>query len=425
MSTARKIAYLSAAQAFQWLPERAIRRHQLARLRRVLAHCERSVPLYREAFRAAGVRARDLRRLEDLAIFPRVTREQIVDAYPDGVLSRRPREGDVLFRTSATSGLSMRIAYSAAANDFLDAIYGRALFATGYRPWERIAYFWWEEEPKPLRVYERLGLMRKDLLNMSPDPYTQLEQLRGLQPRWIYNFPSVMTMIARIVEEEGVDDLRPRGIICHGELMPKATQREIARVFGCPVFDQYGAQEFNRLGWDCELHDAMHLDADSVVLEVLDGGEPVAPGEEGELVFTGLANPLMPLVRYRIGDTGRLVPGPCPCGRGLPRYEVTEGRADDVLTLPGGRRLGPRVIAPAVERIAGIRQYRVVQTRTDRVEVRVVHEPSAPPGMPAQVERTLRELLGPDVTLHVERVDEIPLNRRGKLRKVVCEVRAA
>ena len=119
------------------------------------------------------------------------------------------------------------------------------------------------------------------------------------------------------------------------------------------MWNQYGAQEFNRVGWDCSEHQTMHLDADSVVLEVLDpdGDRPLAPGEEGELVLTGLHNDLMPLVRYRIGDAGRLVEGPCGCGRALPLFEITEGRLDDILSLPDGRRIGPRVLAPRIEQV--------------------------------------------------------------------------
>ena len=234
MSLTRKLAYLAEVEAVQWLPPRAVTELSLSKLRRMLAHAEQNVPLYRELFDKAGVSSRDVRMLGDFAHFPTVTREQIVAAYPDGVLARPPRASDVVFRTSGTSGLFMEIAYDAAANDFLDAVYGRALFSTGYRPWHKIAYFWWEEEDRPLRSYERLGLMKKSFLSMAPDPRVQLEELRALEPDYIYNFPSAMMMIARMVEKEGLGRLSPRGIVCHGEFMPAPIQREIARISAAP-----------------------------------------------------------------------------------------------------------------------------------------------------------------------------------------------
>jgi phenylacetate-CoA ligase len=345
-----------------------------------------------------------------------------VDAYPEGVLARRPRASDVVFRTSGTSGLFMEIAYDAAANDYLDAVYGRALFSTGYRPWHKIAYFWWEEQGKPLRSYERLGLMKKSYLSMAPDPRVQLEELRALHPDYIYNFPSAMMMIARMVEQEGLGSLSPRGIVCHGEFMPAPIQKEISRIFRCPVYNQYGAQEFNRMAWDCGAHGPLHVDADSVILEVLDGERPMPPGREGEVVVTGIANPLMPLIRYRIGDAGRLVAGRCPCGRGLPLMELTEGRMDDVLTLPGNRRVGPRTLAPRIEALHGFTQYRVVQKSTATVEVLVVWAPGKSEADEKMLGSTVRDVLGPDVAVTLRAVDSIPLNRRGKLRKVVSEV---
>jgi phenylacetate-CoA ligase len=423
MSLARKLVHLQAALAFQWLPPAVVRAIQLRRLKAMLRFCERAVPLYRETFRKAGVRADDLRRLEDLARFPTLTREQLCAAYPDGVQPRRPKEGDVVFRTSGTSGLFMEIAYSAEAADLLDAVYLRALLNAGYRPWQKLAYFWWESEAKPLKPYERVGLMRKAMVPVDPDPRVQLGHLRRLRPEVIYHFPSSMGLLAQLVLEEGLGDLRPRTIICHGELLPEETRQRISSAFQCPVFNQYGAQEFNRLGWDCHLHRGLHLDADSVVLEVLDGDRPAAPGVEGELVFTGLVNRLMPLVRYRIGDVGRLEEGRCGCGRGLPLYQVTEGRRDDVLRLPGGRRVGPRTLAPRIEELRGFTQYRVIQEEPDRVKVLLVKEPGAN-GVEATVSEVVRRVLGADIAVEVQAVPEIPLSRRGKLRKVVCQLRS-
>lgn len=422
MSLTGKLASLQARFAFQWLPPALVRAAQLRRLRAMLAFVETEVPLYRESFRRAGVHARDLRTIQDLAAFPMVTREEVVAAYPDGILSRPVGPRDVEFRTSGTSGLFMRIAYSESANDFLDAVYARALFATGYRPWHRFAYFWWEDRPKSLRVYERLGLMKKTFLPVDPDPDVQLRALAALRPHFVYHFPSSLRMIAQRAVATGTT-IRPRGVVCHGEFLPEEVGREIGRAFGCPVWNQYGAQEFNRLGWDCARHDGLHLDADSVVLEVLDGDRPAPDGQTGELCFTGLENRLMPLVRYRIGDLGRTLPGRCACGRGLPRFEITEGRADDVLSLAGGRTVGPRSLAPRIEALDGFSQYRVVQKTVDRLEVLFVRVAGAPPALGDTLAAVVRDVVGPGIHVDARPVDEIPLSRRGKLRKVVSELR--
>ncbi len=418
MSTLRKLAYLSAAEAFQWLPPAAVRKFQFNKLRRMLSFSEKHVPWYRESFRDAGVSARDFRRLEDLAHFPTTTREQVVAAYPDRIRYRDPRPPDVVFTTSGTSGQFMEIAYDAAANDYLDAVYARALFQTGYRPWHKLAYFWGESRRAP-RLYERLGLMRKSYIELVPDPSIQLAELEALAPDWVYVFPSSMALLARLVEDGRQPGISPRGIICHGELLPPATRDQIANAFSCPVFDLYGAQEFNRMAWDCSQHGALHIDADSVYIEALRDGQVAAPGQEGELVVTGLVNRLMPLIRYRIGDAGRLLSDTCACGRGLPMLELTEGRVDDILVLENGTRLGPRTLAPRIEAVRGFSQYRLLQKSASRVELQVVWQKSAGAAEAEKLRDVMQELMGPGTQIEVTSVTSIPLNRRGKLRKVV------
>ncbi len=420
MPVARKLWYLQRAVRFQWLSVDEVRREQLRKLKAMVTFCEKNVPLYQDKFRAAGVRAADLRTLEDLKKFPTVTREEVVAAYPDRLLYRKATPEDRVFRTSGTSGLFMEINYSERANDFLDAIYLRALLVAGYRPWNRIAYFW--EEPKPAGLYERLGLMRKHMLPVDPDPRAQLANIRRIKPEIIYHFPSSMAMLARLIEAEGIRDVKPRSIVCQGEFMPRETQEEISRAFGCPVFNQYGAQEFNRIGWNCERIDGMHMDAESVVIEVMDGDRSLGPDEDGELVITGLDNELMPLIRYRVGDAGKLRADACPCGRGLPMFEVTEGRIDDIIALPSGRKMGPRTLAPRVEQLHGFTQYRIVQKELDRFEMMLVRDVDAPSDLEDQVARRMREVLGDDIRVTVTSVPEIPLNRRGKLRKIVSEL---
>jgi phenylacetate-CoA ligase len=419
MSLARKLFYLQNAVAMQWAPRAAIEALQLRRLRSMVAFAEAHVPLYREKFRSAGVAASDLRSVADLAHLPMLTREEVVAAYPDGILSRAPRPDDVVFRTSGTSGLFMQIAYSAEANDFLDAIYARALFATGYRPWDRMAYFWWDAAEKPRKIYERAGLMKKHFLPVDPDPEKQLARLDELRPSVIYHFPSSLLLIARILEREPHHALKPRLLICHGEFMADAQQRELERVFRCKVYNQYGAQEFNRMGWDCSRHAGLHEDADSVRIEVVKDGAVAKPGEEGELVVTGLVNRLMPLIRYRIGDLGTRIEAPCACRRGLPMFTITEGRADDVLVMPGGARIGPRTLAPRIEELPGFRQYRVIQTGPADIEVMVVKEKAAPLDLEPRIEKVILGVLGAGVRVQIRAVPEIPLSRRGKLRKIV------
>src|SRR5262245_16930105 len=102
MTTPRKLGYLGGRMAFQRLPRTVSDAIKLRRLRRVLGVAERHVPLYRDTFRRAGVSAKDLHTLADIRHFPILTRDEVIDSYPDGILSRPPAPEDVVFRTSGT-----------------------------------------------------------------------------------------------------------------------------------------------------------------------------------------------------------------------------------------------------------------------------------------------------------------------------------
>ena len=292
--------------AFQWLPLPAISIYKLNRLRAVVRHAEQHVPLYREKFRKAGVSARDLLAIDDLRWFPTLTREEVIDAYPDGILSRPPRPADVVFRTSGTSGQFMQIAYSARANDFLDAVYGRALFNAGYRPWDRIAYYWWEPEPKPLTDLRAARLDEKELFADPRRSGKAAGRSRLARPGRRLS-----------LSERALDDRADPGARARPPSLQAAPGDLPRRIHGGRAADLHGTRarnvrfttstaRRNSTAWAgiAASNAGFHEDSDSVHIEILNGDQPAKRGEEGEVVVTGLANDLMPLIRYRIGDAG-------------------------------------------------------------------------------------------------------------------------
>ena len=88
--------------------------------------------------------------------------------------------------------------------------------------------------------------------------------------------------------------------------------------------------------------------------------------------MTSLANHAMPLIRYEIGDTGELLAGRCPCGRGLPLMRPTWGRSVDYLALADGTVITPYDMTCAIEHLPGMLRYQIVQRAIDRVEVLVL-----------------------------------------------------
>jgi phenylacetate-CoA ligase len=120
-----------------------------------------------------------------------------------------------------------------------------------------------------------------------------------------------------------------------GGLASPAMATRIGAGLGCRFVNKYGTSELGAVAASCGKSPGMHLFEDLFLAEVLRRGQPVPPGEVGQLAFTDLINTAMPLIRYEVGDVGRLLTDPCPCGRRTARIEVL-GRVQEVLDAPSG-----------------------------------------------------------------------------------------
>lgn len=162
----------------------------------------------------------------------------------------------------------------------------------------------------------------------------------------------------------------------------------------------------------------MHVMAENVVLEIFTGDRPAPPGESGEIVVTHLDAYAMPMIRYRTGDVGRLLPQRCLCGRGLPLMDVIAGRTTDFLCTPDGDVKHALSIIYPLRETRGIRQFRVVQHENFAVTIDVVCDDRAATVTRESIERSVRPIVGEDVSLSVRYVASIPQIGSGKFRYV-------
>lgn len=250
-----------------------------------------------------------------------------------------------------------------------------------------------------------------------------LEALARHRVRYLVGYPSALAVLAALAAEQGLAAPRLAVVIANAEPLYEHQRRTIAGVFGCPVRDTYGTAELVAAAGECGAG-RLHLWPEVGVWEVLEDGEdvPMAAGETGRLVATGLLNADMPLVRYEVGDRAALAPedASCPCGRTLPIVASLVGRLDDVVVTPEGRRVGR--LDPVFKADLPIREAQIVQTSAARVALRVVPAPGYGPAVADDLARRLSERLGPSMTVAVEEVERLPRGGAGKLRGVVSEL---
>jgi phenylacetate-CoA ligase len=422
----RKIFYMSQVIRNQWLSAEEIKHLQFGKLKKIIKHAYFNTKFYNRKLSDAGLHPKDIKCTEDLMKIPMTTKRELLDNYSSGIISRNHKLSEChIENTSGSGGLKLNVALDYKGKDFCDCVYGRALFAIGYKPWQPMAYFWPDTKHKK-EFHEYFGLMPKNWISSHIKAEEQLDILMGLRPEIIYSFPTTLTVLAKMIESDRTryGPIRPRFIVSHAELLAGETRRYLESVFDCPVYNEYGATEFGfRMAWECTERRGMHLDADSIFVEFLDGNFlPVPPGQSKEMVVTGLVNEAMPLIRYRIGDTGIPSERKCPCGRGLPLVESIEGRKDDYIRLPSGKLISPRALVPLVEQFRDILEFRIIQHKEDLFRVYIVNPRGIGTQTISELKSSLSDMMNEEVEISVETVSELPRNERGKLKSVISEV---
>lgn len=311
-------------------------RFQLERLRETLEYARSRSKFYENTLRGIPLAG-----ISDLAAL-----EQIPFTTPDDIrregtrmvcVSQQHIARIITLSTSGTSGQPKRLFFS--EKDLLSCV---DFFECGMRTMvaagDTVRTFLGEATPGGTVDLLRQGLDRVGattiIHTISGDMGARLADPSALEATCYVGLAWHMLQTARANPA-----LRPRNVLLCADYVPDAVAAAICDTWQCEVFTHYGSTESCLAGGvECNAHNGYHgRDAD-LLFEVVDPatGKQVPDGQYGELVFTTLGREAMPLIRYRTGDTARILNTPCPCGSPLRRVDKVMGRYSSVTPLPGG-----------------------------------------------------------------------------------------
>ncbi|TFW29675.1 phenylacetate--CoA ligase family protein [Massilia arenosa] len=411
-----------------WSPER-LRALQLERLRALLVRAGSKSPYYRDTFQRIGFDPAAITSLKDLERLPLLDKPTI-RAHSDGI---RAEDAGTLarFNTGGSSGEPLifyigkeRVSHDVAAK------------------WR--ATRWWDVDigdreivvwgsPIELGAQDRMRAVRDTLLRTELLPAFEMSEakldsfvarIRERKPRMLFGYPSALSHIARHAEARGqrMDDLGIRVAFVTSEKLYDEQRAQIERTFGCPVANGYGGRDAGFIAHQCPAG-SMHITAEDIIVETLDQqGQPVAPGEAGEIVVTHLATGDFPFIRYRTGDIGVLGSEQCACGRGLPLLKEIQGRSTDFLVARDGTVMHGLALVYILRDMPVVKSFKIVQESLDLTRVQVVLEQPLDDAIRAQIVKGFRARLGAEVEIEVEQVPEILPEKSGKFRYVISKV---
>jgi phenylacetate-CoA ligase len=398
------------------------------RLRRLLVFAHQHLPYYRNLFTRCGVNPVGADPCAELRKLPALTKNDVRAAglrlvWPD------VRGGLIAATSGGTTGdtLYFYVDRRRQAQDLAARLFMQSLF--GVQPGDRRLHLWGspiESRAGRLRQW-RDRLLNEMLLNafdLSParlDEY--LARVLQFQPRVLYGYPTALALLA----QHAARRLGPRDfswlrlVVTTGEELTPDQRNQLRATFGAPVASEYGNREVGVIAHDCPAG-RMHVLSPHVFVEIVSGGRPVAPGVCGEILCTTLNARAQPLIRYRVGDVGRLATEECSCGLPWPVLKLEGGKIAGFLALPDGRLCHGAVSSYAVSGLPGILRFRTHQRQLDWIEVSLVVNEHFQPESCEVIRQRYRKLFGPRVQVDCRIVSDIPADPSGKRRHVVSDV---
>jgi phenylacetate-CoA ligase len=269
-------------------------------------------------------------------------------------------------------------------------------------------------------------ILRRSLLNafLLTDETIEaiLGRLREGPPHLVIAYAQAGYEVARFASRQGIEVPPQRGAIATAGTLYDFMREKLEQTFGCPVLNRYGSRETGDMAGECEHRTGLHVLPWTCHVEVLGPeGEPVGPGEEGEIAVTGFTNRAMPLIRYLIGDRARLPERPieCPCGRRTQMLAEVTGRSVDMFLGADGQMVDGEYFTHLMYFRPWLRQFQVVQRAPDEVLFRLACEQAVPAPERDEIVAKTQSVLGEGCRVGFEEVETIAPSASGKLRYTI------
>lgn len=361
-----------------------IRQWQSERLASQVQNVWDNVPLYRERMKEAGLEPGDIQSVDDLHKLPFITKEDLREAYPYGLLARPLEDCVRIQSTSGTTGKRVVAFYTQHDIDLWEDCCARAITAAGGTKGDvchvSYGYGLFTGGPGLNGGSHKVGCLTLPM--SSGNTERQIQFMTDLGSTILCCTPSYAAYLAESIIERGLQEqIHLKAGIFGAEAWTEEMRHDIEEKLGIKAYDIYGLTEISGPGvaFECSAQNGMHVNEDHFIAEVINPktGEVLPDGEKGELVFTSITKEAFPLMRYRTRDICILSREKCSCGRTHVKMTKPLGRSDDMLIVKGVN-VFPSQIEPVLMNKGYPANYQIIVDRinnSDTIEVQVEMTP--------------------------------------------------
>ena len=389
-----EIETASQEQIKSWQDERLVNQ---------VKHVWDNVPYYREKMEEKGVTPDDIKGVSDLHKLPFVTKDDLREAYPYGLLGKPLKDCVRIHSTSGTTGKRVMAFYTQHDIDLWEDCCARALVAAGATD-EDVVHIAYGYGLFTGGLGLHGGSHKAGCLTLpvsSGNTERQIMFIQDLQSSILCCTPSYAAYLAESMKEMGItkEQTSLKAGIFGAEAWSEEMRHDIENALGIKAYDIYGLTELSGPGvaFECSAQSGMHINEDHFIAEIIDPetGEVLPKGSKGELVFTSITKEAFPLLRYRTKDICMLNYEPCPCGRTHVKMCKPMGRSDDMLIIRGVN-VFPSQIETVLINQGYSANYQIIVDRvknTDTLDVQVEMTPEMFTDNVGEINRRQKELV--------------------------------
>ena len=438
-----KSYFVDLNRVWHTTPEK-LRIYQDRAIRKIVKYAY-EVPLYHEKYRMYGIHPNDIRGVKDIKKLPFITKNDLRENYPNGIVSRKfnKKEG-FLLSTSGSTGKPLFIYY-----DLFSAI----KYVEGFVRILKVYGGSWSKSRIVLIVDTKEGSVEHAAFQSSVLPFLKrfvsldnikylyvgekveklLKEVSEFNPEYLGSDPNTLREFAYRKNVGEAEDINPELLFSSGAMLDNYTRQYVEKAFNTRVLDTYGSTEAGPMAFECINGHGYHVNSDFVFMEFLDENDQDVPyGKPGHLIVTRLYGAGTPIIRYTgVEDIVTPIEPDTSCGITTEMIKNIGGRSIELIRLPNGKTLAPfrvtTIPASVMEEFNTykIKQFQIIQHKIDEIEVLVVIDEKLRNVGPS-VETILQELkkrfieaVGPEVHVLIREVEEIEKDERSDHVRVV------
>ena len=414
----------------QWYSYDQLKEIQWNKLKKLIEYSYYNVEYYKNCFDSNKISPSDIKSFEDFSKIPLLSKKDIRTAGKD--IYSKIYDGKVEeCKSGGTQGKPLYLVRDSLSSAYGRAAYYRCLNWYGLRIGDKQLRVWGlplniEKAKKEIRKDSILNRIRISAFDIKKETiYKSYKLIKNFKPVYMYGYVSGIVKICQLMRDENLDGraLKIKYAVTTAEMISESQRKIIEDFLDCSVINEYGCGEVSVVASECPAGN-LHVNMENVLVESIQKNPDQKDSKE--IILTNLNSFSMPLLRYRICDTGNLVESKCACGRKLEIIDSITGRIVNMLLSTDGRYIAGNIFRyiafDFITKYKGIKDFKVIQKQKKKIEIILSKDTNFSDNLLEKFTAEVKKILGQDMKITYQFQKDIALEKSGKRLFVYSEL---